>query len=411
VEISLIERELVAVSKATHAQLRSSSAAWRLIDRGVISLTSTKQVPFGVRAGPYVGSCLLEDRTRVVVREKTAGAVQHLLEWCVAKDARTLASASRGLHDQHAPWILAARYVDAVGRYLSAGRVKEYFQPLEISNRVSGRLNLPGTIRLRARGRVSVVACHPPSLSGDVLVNRIAHAALLACEQLVEGSPLRATLRSSIQAYARLLQPSTFTNALLAAPRDMAAALKGSSLKHSSNHVVAQMLELARAILLDLGFFGEVVGADIGESCFVSLEGLYERAVCGILGSTGFGVRGKSLGNPVFTDRLGAEPVDPDFVLVSQTGRPFVVGDCKFKQSPSNPATDDVYQVLTHARSCVCSTAVLVYPGEERVVSRFGRTVEGTELFIATVRLHNLDRDLRQMVEFFSREWLGPAGS
>jgi hypothetical protein len=402
VDIILTERELVAVGRQGFAKIRNSPTVWRLIEKGILALSSSKNVPYGVRAGPYVGSCVLEDGTQLIVQEKTEGAVRHLLDWCLAKDARTLGVSSRGQRNQHAAWILACRYVEAVGRYLCSGRVKEYLVPLEIRSKASGRVNLRATVRLRSRGRMGVVACHPAALSGDVLVNRIAHAALTVCGRLLDGAPSNTPLRSILHSYCRLLHSSRLQGHALTSRDSIEKACNAALHRYAGNVTACEMLGLAKAILLDLGFFGDADGDDISESCFVSLEGLFERAVCGLLQETGCSVRGSSLGKPVFTDVPGAEPVDPDFVLVTEAGKPLVVGDCKFKDITKGPSTDDVYQLLTHSRACLCQTAALVYPGDAKTVRRVGRTVDGIEMFVCSVRLQSLEQDVRDLVNVFA---------
>jgi 5-methylcytosine-specific restriction endonuclease McrBC regulatory subunit McrC len=134
-------------------------------------------------------------------------------------------------------------------------------------------------------------------------------------------------------------------------------------------------------------------------SFFLNLQTLFEDAVRQIVNEECAErvTKGVELKRPLLEELPGRYLVDPD-VVVSAPGAIRLVMDCKYKDVEGLPAQPDVYQLSAHATALDCWRALLVYPGSDVAVRILGITRNGLEVRWATVRVHDLRKDLRTVL-------------
>jgi 5-methylcytosine-specific restriction enzyme subunit McrC len=91
----------------------------------------------------------------------------------------------------------------------------------------------------------------------------------------------------------------------------------------------------------------------------------------------------------------------PDILFVSVGGRPYLIGDTKYKQLAAQAADGgvsegDAYQMLAYARRWNCPKAILIYPAAKPVTNRFVLRIKGAEEIKITVTELNLQQPLEK---------------
>jgi 5-methylcytosine-specific restriction endonuclease McrBC regulatory subunit McrC len=393
------ERSTEPLSKTQYAQLEESDAFLKLIDNGVVTLIRSRDIPFGVRASSSVGQAVLEDGSRLVIHEKSPGALRTLLEWSLPEDLRSVEVPSAVSATGPVLEIYARQFLVHLGYYLRHGRLKKYRSELTISSNPSGRLATAETAGLFARGIRGKIAHHKVSLTADILVNRLLGLAIREVERLFRTENNDPEKLGLARMYAPLFQDVRTHEIEAWDWKNKAKAFTAVEGSIKARDELRSALAYARALLLHLGAWPEEdQGFKVPDSFFLNLETLFQDAVSQVLTRIMAPLPvsdGASLKCPLFEDLKDRYIADPDFVIDDGTHHPILVGDCKYKELESHPAHSDVYQLVSHCVALNVSTALLVYPGETFTFEELGETQSGAKIYYSTVRLNQLRVDLK----------------
>lgn len=397
--IDVAERSTVEVDPALYRRLEDSQAFVDLIDAGIFSLVRSRKVPFGIKAGAYVGQVVLEDGVIVRATEKSAGALAALLAWALPSDIRELRVPTTAGEEGHLLRLFAERLTEHVSAYVGVGRLKEYVSSKAITASPHGRIDIRSSIRLRSQGVRDRVAVVFPALTANVLANRLISLGLAVTERVnprLLGESLLARVRASSMLFedaddlihrrprSSELQ-SLFDEALTTTRRD--PGLIGA-------------LTYARIISLHLGAWSHLRDDRLPASYFLNLETLFEDAVRQTWKelSPAHTVRtGASCELSIFFDVPRRYEAEPDIVVESD-GRFIAVADCKYKDEVV-PSNSDVYQLAVHTEAFESQRAVLVYPGALSSCDLLGTLRGGLQMWVAHVRPNALRDDLRNAID------------
>jgi 5-methylcytosine-specific restriction endonuclease McrBC regulatory subunit McrC len=398
--IRVRERSSAPLTEADYRRLEASPAALSLVDAGILSLVRSRSVPFGVRAGPFVGRANVDAGLTISIDEKVPGALRALLGFALPTDIRAAPAPSFVEADSPVLELFASRFLDELGRHLVRGRIKEYQRQPELASVPRGRLDLRATLGHRARGRVDRVAYHRPVLSANITINRVFALALRAVEAYASVMPTSTALRVRARRLSTLFDDVSVVDMLRATPASLRRLADMAIADARSTDEVHRALEYARALILYLGAWSDTRDTELPESYFANLEVLFEEAVRVVLGEVleRRVWKGGALNSPLFVDVTDAYIVDPDLVVLCDDDTPLIVGDVKYKDLTGTPDHSDVYQLAAHAHALGVTRTVLVYPGTTPHLERLGTTTAGVEVWWAAVRSVELPADLEATV-------------
>lgn len=393
--ITVRERSVTAISESEFRSLERSTRLWNLVDRKLLSLVRSGDIPFGVRAGPHVGEVLVDESTRLVVAEKSPGALRALLSWAAPDDFLELSHPS--LVGSTSPVLdaFARAFLTHLGDYLRHGRLRAYVRVREMSAYPRGRIDVRASLALFARGTRGRLVCEHPELTPDLMCNRLVALGLRLIDEylVVRGGP--AELLSIARTYAPLFEDVAWQSIAHSDWGEQRQRFDRAIEDHSAWPDLASALRYARAIALHLGAWPDTPGADdIPASYFLNLESLFEDAVRStVTVLTEDVTKGGSLGVGLFADVGDRYIVDPD-IVVGLPPAVRLVADCKYKELEGTPAHPDVYQLVAHCAPLGGTTGLLVYPGTSTEVRYLGLTTSGLKLFYATVAIETLKEAL-----------------
>lgn len=402
--ITATERSTESLNRTQYGRLEKSDSFVKLLENGVVTLLRSQQIPFGVRGSSLVGQALLEDGTRLVIQEKSPGALKALLNWSLPEDLRAVEIPSSVSATGPVLQIYARQFLTHLGYYLRHGRIKNYRSEFRSSSTPSGRVDIKGTLRLYARGVRGKIAQHNSILTADILVNRLLALAIRDVERLFDLEDGDRQMLGLARMYAPLFQDVQQREVEVWGWKTKARAFEQVLANIRMTDELQKALSYARAILLHLGAWSDDErGFAIPDSFFLNLETLFQDAVTQVLHETVAPIptsKGRTLGYPLFPELRDRYIADPDFVI-GRESNPFLVGDCKYKDLSGFPAHSDVYQVLSHCLALKNSTALLVYPGDQFRLSKLGETTSGITVHWCTVRIADLKTDLRACMKQF----------
>lgn len=274
------ERGTLSLNRSGFHDLAESERVARLVHDGILALVRSKEVPYGVRGSCFVGHAVLENGTRLEVREKTPGALNTLLYWSVPSDLRETAVPSQIGPVSQIVDTFARRFLKSLADYVRHGRVKAYLPQTQRSSTVRGKICVKETMRLLGRGQRGQVVQRITVLSADVLVNQLLHLGLLAVEQLFAANEYAKRSLAEARMYAPLFADADIRDLRLRG-YTFAASAFDRALKHAkTSEELRTALAYARALGLHLGIWPTDESAvAIPDSFFLNLETLFEAAV------------------------------------------------------------------------------------------------------------------------------------
>ena len=397
--INLRERSTHTIAKSDFHGLVESPTFSAIVEAGVLSLVRSKTTPYGIRAGALVGEAILENGTRVVIKEKVEGAVSALLKWALPQDVRA-AEASSGI-SPNSPVLEAysTHFLDHLSNSLRFGRVKYYVDEFRTSATPRGRINVAKSLSLLARGKPGLLSYRCTRLSADNLPNRLLALAIGAVEACASATTAPSLLERS-RTYASLFEDvDAFTLDRLHVSQ------KANMFREvlSDSRITGDLksaIGYARALVLHLGAWSEAPEELLPRTYFLNLEDLFEDAVGTVLSElfTGRTVKGREIKRTLFENMPRHYVVDPDIVL-TMNGTPLLVIDCKYKELDGLPYHSDVYQLFSHCSALSVKRGILIYPGGAFRMRRLGLTASKVEIWWATVRTINLSDDLKKIMK------------
>ena len=399
------ERSTRSVPRLLHEQLSNSARMSQLVQAGILSLLRSKEVPYGVRASCYVGHAVLEDGTRIEVREKSAGALAALLRWSLPEDLRSASVPSQVGAAAPVLEIFASRFLALLGYYVRHGRAKAYLPFVHTSSSPRGKIDVAGTLRLLQRGHRGRITCRQQVLSADVPINRLLRLGIEAIENLFASDQGTQEALAEARMYAPLFQDVSTRELQLLGYGFRAEAFSKALRNTRMTDELQGALAYARALVLHLGIWPDADSdPTIPHSFFLNLETLFEEAVRQVLAELLYPktvAKGARLQQPLFAEIPGKYVADPDVVFQGPNGA-IIVADCKYKELDGLPDHSDVYQLFSHCSALRAKVGILIYPGESYRRSTLGNTSSGIGMYSVCVRIANLGDDLRILLDEIS---------
>ena len=371
--IRVPERGTADISQEQWATLDRSPEFWELVRAKIISVEHRGRDAVQLSGKAHVGRAYVNG-VLLDIHEKVPGAT-----------AALMAAASPRLRQQHldSPTselgrlvrLLVHAFVEEVKSYAGTGRDWRYDEEYEVGSTVGGRLNLRGTIALRARGQRHLVAFHRTTVTRITATNRVILAALREIEVLSGLQPLPPDDITAARGLAVLFEDCLDAEVLTRSPL---LAVQATELAETASAEREDLLALASLLLSHESL--EPDAAVLGRApraWFVNLEALFERVVLSSLRAAApSGVR-VSKGGPdelaVFPD-TGHLEADPDLVI----GQPATaVGDVKYKTWDGSAAPSDLYQLLVHASTFKANEAFLIFPADHFAEVDLGASTTG----------------------------------
>lgn len=344
------------------ASLVEDSGFLDLNRRNIFRVAQSRSDGWSLEAGNCVGSAFVGG-THLRVVEKVPGALQSLLE-IISPRAVRLANAETPIAFGVSPQLaLIQIFLQATRQYLSTGKALRYIQAREAGAFISGRLDIPATAQLRARGIRHKVAYQRSLLSDDVPLNRGVFQALGILLQpghaFSDLNPVRAAIR-------------TLRGQFEGASSDKPGALSDLITRVSAladdmtlppNH--RELAALAVVILESGARTSENHDALAPRSWFINLENIYERALRMTFANESAQdvfVSGPVQRPPIFRSLPGRYRANPD-IIVSSAMQTTII-DAKYKNGGGWPSSADIHELLSHAAAYRAKKAALVYPAE-----------------------------------------------
>lgn len=388
--------------------LRRNDGFWRLIQNGYIGCRQIGSGSYEIEGHKYVGRARLDD-IELEVHEKVTGALSALASFASGVVLKVEQEDAASAEFDSLSRVLMTEFTRAAGEYISQRRQAAFIYRNDVGPILAGRMDIPATMRLHARGRLGLFAFQQGLVTRDRPLDRIVLAALdeldrsgaaldLAGETLYEARWLAGALEE-IRDDDFL---ATSATGFLSLIDNLAAG--GDVLPED-----VDLSRLAATVLLHHGFGCTTQGSIVPRALFVDIETLFEQAVRELLGEI---CGGKTVGNGkvferrMFTGGQDSSQTHPDVVIHDDYGV-FAVGDVKYKSltnrhtsAQKKAGRDDLYQVLVHAASLEAGRAFLVYPSDHLRECRYlGMSATGCRTWTALVRPTFLRADLAYLVE------------
>jgi 5-methylcytosine-specific restriction endonuclease McrBC regulatory subunit McrC len=400
--VTVPERGEAKVDRSVWYSLAREAAFWDLVEAGIVEARQLRGGGARLIGSRYVGKALCGDIV-LECQEKVPGALLAMLETGLG-DFVTLPSPAPITELGNTVRLIVRAFLAEVRRYVAGGRNWEYRSRREVSSLVGGKIHMPTTVSLRARGMRHLVAFDRPDINHCIDINKLVAAALWEIEVLGR----LVVLAESDLSLAR--QMSLFfedCHDVSAGSLLLDAGIIGRQLEDARNVNHRAMISLAGLILSHAALepAAPLPGA-APISWFLNLETLFEDAVrhslVSAVGPDGRVTKGSAHGRRVFP-QTGGLRADPDLVVDLGGGRR-VIGDVKYKVWSQTSAPADLYQLLTHANAFDAETAFLLYPSDTFDEVDLGRAITGAHVRLFAVDVRALGDGLRLILRRLTSE-------
>jgi 5-methylcytosine-specific restriction endonuclease McrBC regulatory subunit McrC len=395
--IRVTERGQQELSPAQWSLLQGSDSFWRLVDSNVVTAMASPGGGARLRGSSLVGRALC-DGVELQFREKVDGALMGLLAVTIPTFKMQAVAAPRTELGETISLLVHA-FAQNVRRYVGGGREWEYGSQRVTSSLVGGRLHMPTTLQLRARGLRHLVSFDRSVIIHATDMNRLIYAALREIEVVERLVKISDADLSSVRAMSLFFEDCRDVDVLFGSSESK-ILLVDTLLTDPLHERFVDLLSLAGVLLSHNSFeaSGRVDG-HVPLSWFVNLENLFERAVRRRLdevvdAATDVRSGGRARGIAVFPDS-GILFADPDLVVT--TPMTCVVGDVKYKDWVGAAAPSDLYQLLVHAASFGADRAFLVFPSDQFEIVDLGRSATRIQTWLFALNVRDLDSGLEAM--------------
>lgn len=381
------ERGSLDLGTSEWSLLRSHDAFWRLVDARIVSVTAGRSGKATLNGTSFVGRASIGALT-LECSEKVPGALLGLLATTSAS-FRGVTAPAPATDLGETVQLLVEAFVSEVRRYVGAGRDWRYEDRRYVSSLIGGRLHLPSTVHLRARGITHKVAFDRSEISHATPTNRVVLAGLREVEVLAGLVHLPAKMLTAARTMALFFEDCRDDVVMFGERSDLADTARDLA-DVSARAEDELMLSLASVLLTHTSFeVAETKPGTVPLSWFVNLERLFEKAVIEALAVlTPDSVRvskGGPLGKSTFSSGLLA--ADPDLVVRGVTT---CIGDVKYKSWSKTAAPSDLYQLLVHAAVFRSGEAFLVYPSDAYEEVDLGDAVTDTHVRLFAVDIRDV---------------------
>ena len=394
--IRVTERGFEDVTREEWQALQRSDHFWRLVDQGILKPTLLPNGCARLSAFKWVGSAICGP-LRIDCVEKVPGALASLMSHSLhGLRAHPILGPSTSAPELF--HVIVGAFLATVERYMSSGLRWKYSQQVGVSSLASGRLRVPDTLRLRARGIRHKVAFDRTIIDRAIPLNKVIVVALRELEAL---HSLALASRSDL---ARARAAATlFTDAVdvdvLSRPRLHWIETGTSLLATTSDPTESDLLSLSLAILSRAGIdHTQASMGDVPIAWFIDLETLFERVVqsCSMT-AIGAGFSSEQPRGHFALPKAELLEVNPDLLVRSRGGQA-VVGDVKYKNWSGASAAQDLYQLLVHAHTYNSKSAFLVYPSDAYEEVYLGNSSTGQRTWLFALDVTDIGAGVERMI-------------
>lgn len=398
--IRVAERGTTELASQTWAKLAQSASFWALVERGVLSVEHARNGKAMLSGGCYVGRSVVGENLLLEVHEKVRGSLAALLGFASGSDFRVERSQSPSTDMGGLMTLLAAHFVDATRHYAARGRQFTYVAKSMRGSLVGGRLNVPKTLQLHARGLRHLASFEKNTITHNLALNRLVLAALREVDRIRTIVDLSPEVVAGARSMAMVFDDCRGPEVLYGVKAEMAKEAERLS-ESASDRITADLMSLAAVILSNESFEQAASRRGIApRAWFLNLETLFERAVRETMRRElrGFGSvsSGKAKPAAIFSGYDGLS-ANPDLVIRPLEGA-ICIGDVKYKRWGGTPKAADMYQLLVHAAAFDAPRAFLVYPSESFAVTSFGRAATGVLTRAYMLEIAVLPDQVRKML-------------
>jgi 5-methylcytosine-specific restriction endonuclease McrBC regulatory subunit McrC len=401
VVLKIPERGSVDVPGAVWRAIDSDPHFWSLVERGVFSVEHRSAGGIRISAGCYVGRAIVGPDIVLELNEKIPGSLASLMAHATRINFRLERAPSPSSPLGPLISLLADQYVDAVSRYATRGRKFTYRRVQQVGSLIGGKINLAGTVQLRACGLRHLAQFEKNSIGFDTPANCVIFAALRELERIQRLIQIDQKTLARSRALAVFFSDCRNTEVLFGARTSLilnAAIERGKT----RDPLLSDLMSLAGVILSHESF--EHTGQSSGRvprSWFLNLESLFERAVRNLLAEefahSAIVQNGRTTPTSIFIRNPLLYKALPDFVIRAGDSL-CIIGDAKFKLVQQMVAPDDLYQLLVHAAAFGARTAFLVYPHDSFEVADQGIAATGAQVYRFTVNIAKLKENIASLV-------------
>lgn len=399
--LTVRERSSRTLTSRQWAKLEGDAAFWRLVDDRIVALEHTGRSTRSLRAYSFVGKAVLSECV-IRIDEKVPGSLGSLLLFSEHPHAKL--SDSPG-HVTETDFILMAfvdRFLQMVERYLVFGRRKEYVTRGFRGAIPAGKIKVPATMRLWARGRRDQLYFERSELSPVNLANMLIGLALYVVEGILAASSEDRKRRERVRTNAMFFEDVGWQRLIRLPLREID---RMSRQLHELSLELQSLVVLARLLALHFGTNSLSLGETIPFSWFVNLESLFEDCFrkAMIIAAPEFNLSASDakIGEQyIFPDQRVFRAV-PDVVVAA--GRiPLAVLDMKHKDLDKSPSNPDIYQLMAHARAWEVRKAALVFPSNEFSETDLGMSRLAVAIQVFTVDIGDLLDSAKQVISSMS---------
>jgi 5-methylcytosine-specific restriction endonuclease McrBC regulatory subunit McrC len=391
------ERATASITPQQYAALEAAPAFWRLVEEGILSVERTRRNACSITATYHVGQAVVGDHL-IRITEKIPGSLGALLLFASRPDAKIADAESYMQESDVVLFALIDRFLDMVERYLVFGRRKSYLTGQYRGSLPAGKIKVPETIRLWAKGRRDQVRFDRNDLSPRLLINQLIGLALCVVDGIIAGSSDDRRRRQRVRTNSMFFEDVGWQALSQLPPRAIDRLFR----QHCSD--LGDLVALGTMAKLFAMHFG-TASLDLREatpfSWFVNLESLFEECIRKALNAVApehaCAVTDFSAAQRFVFPEQRTYRAEPDIVLW-RFRKPYVVADAKHKELDSSPSNPDVYQLVAHAKAWGVCDGALVYPGTQVSKVEIGAEAGGIRVLAFTANIGDLIASARYIL-------------
>ena len=399
-KVDILERGSTPVDPHSWKLISGDPGFADLVTRDIMGAKPEKHGKgWRLTAGNHVGNALLGG-LEVRVVEKVPGAFAAMAEILSPGALKLAKAASPVVFGKSPPEVLIALFLSSARSYLSGAKLVEYQTKDGLGAFVSGRLNVPRTAALRARGTKHKVAFRRTELSDDLPLNRVVYAALGDVLANARGGTVQPRHVTAARALRAAFKEAALTRFDISR-RDLVWAAVAEADVNGRRREAQEVAALAAAVLQAVSLTGDEAHQGAApRSWFLNLENFFERAVrhCVTQELSGIAaVTGPVLRPPLFPMLAHRYRANPDVVIAATGER--VLLDAKYKDLSGFPSTADVHELLAHSSAYGANRAALVYPSSGDFTVRYlGQATTGCRMWAFGISVGDLRQSIQKVL-------------
>lgn len=392
------ERGFTDVDQDVWLTLQASADFRRLHAGGIVDVAYRPFEKIRLKGTCYVGHAICGD-VLLVFCEKVEGALSALLAFASHNAFKVKKAQSASSELSELIVLLVEQFLDAATTYASSGRKFQYTKIKSSGSLAGGKIDITKTIQLRSRGLGHLLAFEKNVVDYKTPINRVLLAALLEVENISSLLELPKSLISTSRSLSMFFSDCQ-DHEILYRERSFLADEALRLAESQSDDLIMDIMSLASVMLTHESFdssSGQPPG--LPRTWFLNLENMFETAVRNILIKicTDASIsRGEVAPKPIFDDQQRQYRANPDIVVLPSSGDT-AIGDVKYKIFEGSASATDVYQLLAHAEAFGAKKSFLIFPGDSYFARDLGRTRGKIQTVFFSVRLPNLESDLKDV--------------